>query len=47
MSGCSPYDEAELAMNFTTKAIQATLDTVQSLKHGVAFELVLQELTKL
>ena len=47
MKGYSPYDAAELAMNFTTKAIQATLDTVQSLKHGVAFELVLPELTQL
>ena len=47
MRGYSPYDAAELAMNFTTKAIQATLDTVQSLKHGVAFELVLPELTQL
>ena len=47
MRGYSPYDAAELAMNFTTNAIQATLDTVQSLKHGVAFELVLPELTQL
>lgn len=47
MRGYSPYDAAELAMNFTTKAIQATLDTVQSLKQGVAFELVLPELTQL
>ena len=47
MKGYSPYDAAELAMNFTTNAIQATLDTVQSLKQGVAFELVLPELTQL
>ena len=47
MRGYSPYDAAELAMNFTTKAIQATLDTVKSMKHGVAFELILPELTQL
>ena len=28
-------------MNFTTKAIQATVDTVKSMKQGVAFELSL------
>lgn len=47
MKGYSPYDAAELAMNFTTKAIQATVDNVKSMKHGVAFELVLPELIKL
>ena len=47
MRGYSPYDAAELAMNFTTKAIQATVDTVKSMKQGVAFELVLPELTQL
>lgn len=47
MKGYSPYDAAELAMNFTTKAIQATVDNIKSMKHGVAFELVLSELIKL
>lgn len=47
MKGYSPYDAAELAMNFTTKAIQATVDNVKSMKHGVAFELVLPELINL
>ena len=47
MRGYSPYDAAELAMNFTTNAIQATLDTVKSMKHGGAFELILPELTHL
>ena len=34
-------------MNFTTKSIQATVDNVKSMKHGIAFELVLPELTNL
>jgi len=39
--------DLEKAQLFTTKAIQATVDTVKSMKHGVAFELVLPELTQL
>lgn len=47
MRGYSVHEAAQLAMNFTTKSIQATVDTVKSMKHGIAFELVLPELTKL
>lgn len=47
MKGYAPEEAAKLAMNFTTKSIQITLDTVQSMKHGIAFELVLPELLKL
>ena len=41
------HEAAQLAMNFTTKSIQATVDNVKSMKHGIAFELVLPELTNL
>lgn len=44
MRGYTPHEAAKLAMNFTTTSIQATVDTVKSMKHGIAFELVLPEL---
>jgi len=47
MRGFTVHEAAQLAMNFTTKSIQATVDNVKSMKHGIAFELVLPELTNL
>ena len=47
MRGFTPYESANAAMNFTTKAIQTTVDTVGSMEHGIAFELVLKDLLTL
>ena len=47
MRGFTAHEAAQLAMNFTTKSIQATVDNIKSMKHGIAFELVLPELTNL
>ncbi|WP_251424260.1 pyridoxamine kinase [Veillonella agrestimuris] len=47
MKGYTPEEAAKLAMNFTTKSIQVTMEQVKSMKHGIAFELVLPELLKL
>jgi len=47
MRGYTAHEAAQLAMNFTTKSIQATVDNVKSMKYGIAFELVLPKLTNL
>lgn len=47
MRGLPPQKAAQLAMNFTTKSIQATVTQIHSMKHGIAFELVLPELLQL
>ncbi len=47
MRGYTPYEAARIAMTFTTHSIQATVDNIKSMQHGIAFELMLPELISL
>ena len=40
-------EAARIAMTFTTHSIQATVDNIKSMQHGIAFELMLPELISL